>query len=128
MRSIILPSPAKLNLFLKVHNKRSDGFHNIVTVFERISLSDELTFRANTRGTIRITCDHPQVPVGPKNLVYKAARLLQDTFHLENGVNIKIKKRIPVAAGLAGGSSNAAAALLGISRLWGLKLSRQQLL
>ena len=128
MRSITLSSPAKLNLYLKVLNKRPDGYHNIVTLFERIDLCDEITFTLNQDGKIRIQCNHPQVPVGPKNLVYRAARLLQDNFKVKEGVNIKIRKRIPVAAGLAGGSSNAATALLGLNQLWGLHLSRQQLL
>jgi 4-diphosphocytidyl-2-C-methyl-D-erythritol kinase len=128
MSRISLLSPAKLNLFLKVQNKRPDGFHNIITVFERVDLSDEMSFRVLPNKTIRIVCDHPHVPLGSKNLVYKVARLLQDGFNLQEGVEIKIKKRIPVAAGLAGGSSNAATALLGLNHIWKLNLSRAAIL
>lgn len=127
MNTVVLRSPAKLNLFLKVLSKRPDGFHDIETVFERISLSDELRFRENSQRAIRIDCRHPHVPRGPANLVYKAVRLIQEDLGIEKGVDIHITKRIPVAAGLAGGSSNAAAALLGLNRLWGLKLSHSQL-
>ena len=128
MSRIVLSSPAKLNLFLKVQNKRPDGYHNIVTVFERIDLADEIDFRSTSDGNIHIVCDHPDVPVGPKNLVYKAAQLLQQELRVDQGVKIKIKKRIPVAAGLAGGSSNAATALLGLNHIWKLNLSKAKLL
>lgn len=128
MSEIVLRSPAKLNLFLKVLNKREDGYHNIVTLFERINLFDEIHLRSNESGAVHIDCAHRQVPKGPKNLVYKAARLLQKDFGVHQGVEIKIKKRIPVAAGLAGGSSNAASVLLGLNRIWALHLSRRKLL
>lgn len=128
MSRILLSSPAKLNLFLKVQNKRPDGFHNIVTIFERVNLFDEISFKSLPNKTIRIVCDHPHVPVGPKNLVHKAARLLQDGFNLQQGVEIKIKKRIPVAAGLAGGSGNAATALLGLNHIWKLNLNQAEML
>ena len=128
MRRIRLSSPAKLNLFLKVLNKRPDGFHNISTVFERIDLSDEILLKLNPSGGIRIDCVHPQVPGGPKNLVYQAAKLLRDDFRVKEGVDIYIKKNIPVAAGLGGGSGNAATVLKGLNELWELRLSRPQLL
>ncbi|MCK5012512.1 MAG: 4-(cytidine 5'-diphospho)-2-C-methyl-D-erythritol kinase [Candidatus Omnitrophica bacterium] len=128
MNRIVLSSPAKLNLLLRVQNKRPDGYHNIVTLFERISLSDEIDFRHDSNKSIHIVCDHPDVPVGPKNLVYKAAQLLQRELGVDQGVKIKIKKRIPVAAGLAGGSSNAATALLGLNHIWKLNLSKAKLL
>lgn len=127
MQSLTLKSPAKLNLFLKVLNKRPDGYHNLETIFERIDLCDVVGFRSNRSGRIRIACAHPEVPLGPKNLVYKAAQLLQKEFGIREGVDIKIAKRIPVAAGLAGGSSNAATTLLGLNQVWGLGLSRQKL-
>src|SRR3990167_7802561 len=128
MRRIRLSSPAKLNLFLKVRDKRPDGFHNISTVFERIDLGDEILLKLNPSGGIRIDCVHPQVPCGPKNLVYQAAKLLRDDFRIKEGVDIYIKKNIPVAAGLGGGSGNAATALKGLNELWELRLSRPQLL
>ena len=127
MSFLVLSSPAKLNLFLEVQNKRPDGYHNIVTLFERIDLKDEISFRAVENGHIRVVCDHPDVPTGPKNLVYKVALLLKEKFGVTQGVEIRINKRIPVAAGLAGGSSNAATALLGLNRIWGLGLKKAQL-
>lgn len=128
MRSISLLSPAKLNLFLKVLNRRPDGFHNILTVFERIDLSDEIRLKLNRTGAIRIHCAHADVPRGPRNLVYRAAKRLQEDFKIKDGVDIDIQKNIPVAAGLGGGSSNAATVLKGLDRLWKLDLSRAQLL
>ncbi|MBF0532345.1 MAG: 4-(cytidine 5'-diphospho)-2-C-methyl-D-erythritol kinase [Candidatus Omnitrophica bacterium] len=127
MRPFTLKSPAKLNLYLSVNHRRPDGYHDITTLFERINLFDEISFESAVDQSIRISCDHPQVPVGRKNLVYQAAKLLQDEFGLRQGARIYIRKRIPVAAGLAGGSSNCATALLGLNRLWGLKLGREEL-
>lgn len=128
MSRIVLPSPAKLNLFLNVLNKRPDGYHNIVTLFERIDLCDEISFRVLPHKAVRVVCGHPHVPSGHRNLVCRAARLLQEESGLKEGVEIKIEKRIPVAAGLAGGSSNAATALLGLNRIWKLHLSMPKLL
>jgi len=128
MKSIHLCSPAKLNLSLKVLGKRPDGYHNLSTLFEKINLYDDIYFKRTLTGKIRIFCSHPQVPKGPKNLVYQVARMLQDDFALANGVDIKIIKRIPVAAGLGGGSSNAATALLGLDKVWRLDLSQTQML
>ncbi len=128
MRSITLSSPAKLNLFLKVLNKRPDGFHNILTIFERIDLSDKIHLTLNSSGDIRVRCADPHVPSGPRNLVYQAAKRLKEDFKIKDGVNIDIQKNIPVAAGLAGGSSNAATVLQGLNRLWRLDLGLVQLL
>lgn len=128
MKRFTLKSPAKLNLYLRVINKRQDDYHNLKTIFERIDLCDELSFTANRSGFIKIICDHPQVPVGPKNLVYKAAKLLQQRFGVSKGITVNINKRIPVAAGLAGGSSNAATALIGLNRCWGLRLPQEVLI
>jgi 4-diphosphocytidyl-2-C-methyl-D-erythritol kinase len=128
MNRVTLFSPAKLNLFLKVQHKRPDGYHDIVTVFERIDLADKISFRSTSDQAVRITCDHRDVPVGPKNLIYKAAQLLKEECDLHYGVRIKLNKKIPVAAGLAGGSSNAATALLGLNRIWKLRLSKAKLL
>ena len=127
MKSIRLQSPAKLNLILKVINKRSDGYHNLKTLFERIDLCDTIDLKINQSGAIRIACRHPQVPKGPKNLVYQVAALLKKDFPVPYGVDITIIKRIPVAAGLAGGSSNAATVLMGLNKLWNLALSPKTL-
>ena len=127
MNVLTLRSPAKLNLYLKVKGKRKDGYHELVTLFERIDLADEIRFRADTTGRIKIICDDPDVPKGKKNLIVRAARLLQDCCGVSAGAEIHVIKRIPVAAGLAGGSSNAATTLLGLNRLWKLGLPRQRL-
>lgn len=127
MTTIELKSPAKLNLYLKVTGKRRDGFHELKTIFERIDLVDNLQFTSNSSGKIIIRCAHPQVPRGPKNLVYKVADLLKRDFRISNGVEIRIEKIIPVAAGLAGGSSNAATTLLGLNQLWRLQLGQKEL-
>lgn len=107
--------------------KRKDGYHEVETLFERISLCDYLTFR-RIRSGIQIRSNSRQIPLGPRNLAHRAAKLLKDRFHIKEGIGIKIHKNIPVSAGLGGGSSNAATALLGLNRLWGLRLPRKELL
>jgi len=128
VKTLSLRSPAKLNLFLKVLRKRKDGYHSLETLFERIDLCDHIRLSGNTEGVIRIFCDHPDVPRDSRNLVYQAVRLVREEFGVADGIDIQITKRIPVAAGLGGGSSNAAAALLGVNRLWRLKMTRKKLL
>ncbi len=128
MKSILLYSPAKLNLSLKVLGKRKDGFHNLLTIFERVDLVDDVRLTQRFDGKIRIFCQDKDVPRGPKNLIYKVALVLKKDFGILEGVDIKITKRIPVAAGLGGGSSNAATALLGLNKLWNLKLNHSKLL
>jgi len=127
MDRLTVCSPAKLNLVLDVLGKRPDGFHELRTIFQRISLADQITLVPNKSKKIRIRCSHPDVPVSPKNLVYKAAEMLSSDFSISEGIDINIIKNIPVAAGLAGGSSNAAAVLLGLNRLWQLGLGSQEL-
>lgn len=121
-------APAKLNLALAITGRRPDGFHDLSTVFERISLADTLVFSSVKDNTICITCTNPSVPVDARNLVFKAAELLRVGENVSAGALIHIEKRIPVAAGLAGGSSNAATALLGLNKLWALNLSRAALI
>ena len=121
-----LKSPAKLNLYLNVLRKRKDNYHDIETLFERISLCDEITLNERKSG-IRVRSSSRSAPSGSKNLAYKAARSLQKRFNIQKGVDIHIKKRIPVASGLGGGSSNAATVLLGLVDLWNLKVSRKEL-
>lgn len=125
---IQLNSPAKLNLYLEVLKKRADGYHNIRTIFERVSLNDKITIKKNKSGCIRIRTTSKDIPKDSANIVYKAASLLRSDFDIREGVDIQIKKRIPVGAGLGGGSSNAASALIGLNLLWNLKLSRDKLL
>ena len=122
-----LLSFAKVNLFLKVINKRQDNYHNLETIFERISLADRIIIKPRKDLLIKISCNDKAVPRDKTNLCFKAAKLLIDEFKISKGLNIKITKRIPVGAGLGGGSSNAAAVLMGLNSLWGLKLSQTRL-
>jgi 4-diphosphocytidyl-2-C-methyl-D-erythritol kinase len=124
---ICLRAPAKINVRLEVLGKRSDGYHEIKTLFQAIDLCDELTFERRPSG-IDLRCSYPGVPRGDKNLCVIAAKRLQKFFKgRAPGVKITLKKKIPVAAGLGGASSDAATVLKGLSRLWELKLSRRQL-
>ena len=118
---IRLLAPAKLNLYLRVLGRRPDGYHELETLFERIDLADELTFTPQERG-ITVTCDDSTLACGESNLVTKAATLLRQTCGVSQGATIHLTKRIPVAAGLGGGSSDAATTLIGLNRLWGLPL------
>ncbi len=115
-------SPCKLNLFLDVVGRGGGGYHEVVTVIEPLDLCDRLHFQTGREG-IEVTTDHPEVPEGEANIVHRAARLLLEAAGEERGVSIRIEKNIPAAAGLGGGSGNAAAALLALNELWGLKFS-----
>jgi len=125
---LLLHSYAKLNLYLEVQRLRKDRYHNIKTVFERIDLCDKIILRPRQDKKINLICNFPGVPSGESNLAYRSAKLLQDTFNIDKGVDIKIVKHIPPAAGLGGGSSNAATVLMGLNKLWKLSLSRNKLL
>ena len=127
MNSIELISYAKVNLRLDILGKRPDGYHEIRTVFQKISLADEMSI-AIAKSGIEITCDHPHVPVNETNLAYRAAHILLNKHKVQDGVNISIKKRIPIAAGLGGGSSNAASTLMGINQLFELGMNPQELM
>ena len=124
---IISKSPAKLNLFLDILSKRTDGYHDIRTVFQKVSLRDELHITILKRG-IEVTCDNPKVPANEGNLAYKAAQSMLNQYNIKDGVSIEIKKNIPVAAGLGGGSSNAASTIMGINQLFGLGITKQELM
>ncbi|MBO0697912.1 MAG: 4-(cytidine 5'-diphospho)-2-C-methyl-D-erythritol kinase [Zavarzinella sp.] len=116
-------APAKVNLFLEVLGRRADGYHEIATLILAIDLADELDFRPNGSGDVSLTCDDPGLPTGPENLVLKAATRLRDSTGCTAGAQIQLRKRIPAAAGLGGGSSDAAATLVGLNELWKLALS-----
>jgi len=124
--SFTLPSFAKVNLHLRVLGKRGDGFHDIFAVFQSISLHDELTFERVDGGT-ELTCDDPAVPLDETNLIMRAANVLAADFNVKTGALIHLKKQIPMGGGLGGGSSNAAVALVGLSRLWDLGPMPEQL-
>ena len=127
MNSITLKSRAKINLSIDVLGKRQDGYHLVEMIMQTIDLYDliEINEKDNDQITIKSTSD--EIPLDCNNLVYKAANLIKKTFNINKGVEIHIKKNIPVAAGMAGGSSNAAAVLVGLNKLWNLNLSTQQL-
>ena len=120
-------SPAKLNLSLDVLSKLKDGYHEIETLFERIDLGDTIHLKLSS-GNILLKTTGERVVSDHTNLAYRAAQLLKDTFRVRKSVAILIRKRIPVSAGLGGGSSNAATVLLGLNRLWKLGLSQEKLM
>ncbi|MCM8800918.1 MAG: 4-(cytidine 5'-diphospho)-2-C-methyl-D-erythritol kinase [Candidatus Omnitrophica bacterium] len=124
---MVLNSFAKLNLYLKVIGRRADGYHNIETVFERIDLKDRIIIYPLRNKKINLLCDCPLVPKDSSNLAYRSAKLLQDTFKINQGAEIRIIKHIPIGAGLGGGSSNAAGVLLGLNRLWKINLSKDRI-
>ena len=124
---MILNAPAKVNLYLKVLGKRRDGYHNIETVFERINLFDRITLRSLKDDKIKIFSDHPDVPLGKTGLIHRTISLLKKELHISKGVEARIFKRIPIAAGLGGGSSDAASILVGLNKLWKLSLDLSDL-
>ncbi len=112
---------AKINLGLQIFRKREDGYHDIETILHPVDIYDEISI--NPSEDIRIACDHPDVPRDLSNLCCRAAELVQQAAHIERGAEIRLKKNIPVGAGLGGGSSDAAAVLNHLPRYWNLKLS-----
>ncbi len=127
MNVVKVQAPAKINLGLVVQGKRTDGYHEIETIMQMVSLYDEIVIRKSRRG-IQVDTDHPNLPTGEENLVYQAADLLAREMNIVPSVRIRIHKRIPLGAGLGGGSSDAATTLAGLNRLWGLDLSRRRLM
>ncbi|HVP37441.1 MAG TPA: 4-(cytidine 5'-diphospho)-2-C-methyl-D-erythritol kinase, partial [Terriglobales bacterium] len=119
MKGLTLKAPAKINLFLDILGKREDGYHNISTLMQRISLYDSLTFLRINEGVILKT-DNSSLPSDRRNLAYQAARLILSEGKVSQGVKIFLRKKIPVSSGLGGGSSDAASTLLGVNRLYGL--------
>ena len=122
---ITMRAYAKINLTLEVLGRRDDGYHDIASILQTVSLHDTLTFEE--ADDITLDCDRPAL-VTPDNLVLRAANLLRDTAGVSRGAAIGLSKKIPVAAGLGGGSSDAAATLLALNGLWGLELTREDLL
>ena len=125
--TIVARAPAKVNLHLEVLYQREDGYHEIETIFQALDLYDTITIEA-TRGPIHVTCEHPGVPNDRTNLCHRAAKMVRNRRGVDAGASIRIEKNIPVAAGLGGGSSDAAATLLAVQRLWGLELDDDELL
>lgn len=125
--AVSVRTPAKVNLFLEVLGKRPDGYHELETLIVAVGLYDSLEFCPQPDGNISLWCDDPALSTGPDNLVCRAAQLLRQRTSTTVGAAIRLWKRIPMAAGLAGGSSDAAATLVGLNRLWRLGLTGQQL-
>ncbi|HKI31429.1 MAG TPA: 4-(cytidine 5'-diphospho)-2-C-methyl-D-erythritol kinase [Gemmataceae bacterium] len=124
---LVVRAPAKVNLFLEVLAKRPDGYHEVATLMVAVSLYDTLAFKEDPSGAIRLRCDAAELSTGPDNLVCKAAALLRQRSGCTRGADVRLSKRIPMAAGLAGGSTDCAAALQGLNRLWRLGLARDEL-
>jgi len=121
-------SPAKVNLRLEILRKREDGYHEIRTIFQKVSLYDRLHFFLNPRRGIQIEADHPNLPTGRKNLVYQAILSMLERSNYSGGVRVVIEKKIPLGAGLGGGSSNAATTLKALNHLLHLNLKQAELM
>jgi len=126
MKTLRLPSFAKVNLGLEVLGTREDGYHELRTIFQTIDLHDDVVLRRQPRD-VTVRCDHPLVPNDATNLAVRAAEALRRHARIDEGVAIEIRKRIPVAGGLGGGSSNAATVLVGLDRMWKIGLGRDGL-
>lgn len=120
-------TPAKVNLFLEVQRRRPDGYHDLATLMVTVGLYDTLEMRPRDDSEVRLRCAHPGLSTGADNLICRAAQLLRQRQGLRQGVDIQLIKRIPMAAGLAGGSSDAAATLAGLNRMWQLGLEVKEL-
>ncbi len=118
---------AKINLGLDVTGKRADGYHIVRMIMQNVDLYDKLDFEENETGEIVLTASSPKIPTDDSNLICKVARQLQDKFDVKKGANINLVKRIPVAAGMAGGSTDGAATYLALNDLWNLGLSKKEL-
>jgi 4-diphosphocytidyl-2-C-methyl-D-erythritol kinase len=125
--AVVALAPAKVNLFLEVTGRRPDGYHGLATLMITVGLFDTVELRETSSPDVSLTCDDPALSVGEDNLVMKAARLVRSRFGITHGVALTLRKRIPMQAGLAGGSSDAAATLAGLNSLWRLGLSSAQL-
>ena len=128
MDNISLKALAKINLGLDVVRRRDDGYHEVRMIMQTINLFDRLEIKKIKEPAIKIHTNLFFLPVNENNLVYKAAKLLIDEFGIQEGVSVGLTKKIPVAAGMAGGSTDAAAMLFGMNRLFGLGLSKKQLM
>lgn len=127
MVKVLEKAPAKINLALDVLRKREDGYHEVEMVMTMVDLADRIEMQEIPRDTIIISSQAGYIPLDEKNLAFQAARLIKERYHVRSGVYIHLDKKIPVAAGLAGGSSDAAATIRGLNRLWGLGLSVEEM-
>jgi 4-diphosphocytidyl-2-C-methyl-D-erythritol kinase len=125
MTSFTLPAFAKINWLLRIIGKRDDGFHDLFTVFQTVSLRDDLTFSENA--TLELSCSDDHIPTDSRNLIIKAAESLRQQFGITKGAKIHLEKRIPSPGGLGGGSSDCATALIGLAKLWEIDTNGEQL-
>lgn len=128
MSEITLMASAKINIGLDVTGRRDDGYHLVRMIMQTVGLHDVVTVTGSQKSGIRMTTNHTELPVNEDNLCVKAAKLLMDEFHITEGIEIHLEKKIPVAAGLAGGSSDAAAVLQGVNHIFQLGLTEEQLM
>ncbi len=128
METLHLESPAKVNLRLEIMKKREDGYHELRTVLQKINLHDSLHFSLKKEKGLSISTDHPGLPVGKRNLVYQAVQSILKKSNYTGGVFVEIEKRIPLGAGLGGGSSNAAIALKAMNQLLKINLPKKELM
>lgn len=119
-------SPCKVNLILNILGKRADGYHELETLMHPVNVCDHLSFTRSGSG-LQLTCSHPELPVDSRNLVFRAATMFLQEAKIDDGIRIHLKKNIPMAAGLGGGSSNAGTTLLGLNELFGNPLHTDQL-
>jgi 4-diphosphocytidyl-2-C-methyl-D-erythritol kinase len=124
---VVVRAPAKVNLFLEIVAKRADGYHEIATLMAAVSLYDTLELKDDASGKIQLECSNRDLSAGPENLVCRAAALLQQRSGPARGCSIRLTKNIPLAAGLAGGSTDAAATLAGLNELWQLGVRTEDL-
>lgn len=127
MKEIKIRGRAKINISLDVIRKREDGYHEVKMIMQQIDLYDEILIREAEKG-IHLESNCPFIPTDEGNIAYKAAKLMMDRYRMHRGIYIYIDKRIPVAAGLAGGSTNAAAVMMGLNKLWGINAHKKELM
>lgn len=127
VKSLTLPAYAKINLSLRVLGRRADGFHEIQTIFQTVSLHDRLTFSALPDQRIELTSSAPEIPTDERNLVHRAALALRERYGVRRGARIELEKNIPAEGGLGGGSSDAAVALVALAHLWEIETSGSEL-
>lgn len=128
MDSIQMKAYGKINLSLDVTGKRADGYHDVRMIMQTVGIYDQLVLTKTDKPGIAVATNLSFLPADENNLVYKAARLLMDEFNIKSGLNINLKKSIPVAAGMAGGSADAAAVLVGVNNMFELRLSKRNLM
>ena len=126
--ALSLPSFAKINWSLEILGRRADGYHEVRTLLQTISLHDDLHFELTAGGAVSLSCDDPEIPTDDRNLAVRAAHALKQRYGVENGARIRLQKRIPAQGGLGGASSNAAVSLLALSHLWQVEAPAAELL